>query len=88
MAFQPCIEWTPIKKKITSATLCKQICDINYSTFSSPFESGKCRKETKKLQKFEYLENENSILDDTKTFFIIFEGLLFDGKMKNSGHKL
>ena len=32
--------------KITSAYLCKPIYDIiNYSTFISPFESGKCEKE-------------------------------------------
>ena len=30
---------------------------INYSTSICPFESGKCEKEGKKLQKFEYLEN-------------------------------
>ena len=36
--------------------------------------------ERKKLQKFEYLESEKS--------FIIFEGLSFGEKIKNSGHKL
>ena len=44
--------------KITSANLCKAIDDIiNYSTFIYPFESGKCGKEGKKIQKFEYLKN-------------------------------
>ena len=31
--------------------------------FFCPFESGKCGKEGKKLQKIEYLENEKSFLD-------------------------
>ena len=65
--------------KITSANLCKPIHDIiNYSTSIGPFESGKCGKEGKKLQKFEYLENEKSFLDEKKTtFFIVFERLSF-----------
>ena len=37
-------------------------------------------KERKILQKIEYLENENSFLDEMKTFFIVFEGLSFDKK--------
>ena len=40
------------------------------------FEPGKCGKEGKKLQKFEYLENEKSFLDEIKNL------------IKNSGHKL
>ena len=56
--------------KITSANLCKPIHDIiNYSTSICPFESGKCGKEGKKLQKFEYLENEKSFLDEIKNIF-------------------
>ena len=51
--------------KITSANLCL-------------FESGKFGKEGKKLQKFEYLENQKSFSDEKKqTFFIVFEGLSF-----------
>ena len=47
--------------KITSANLCKPIYDIiDYSTSICPFESGKCGREGKKLQKFKYLENEKS----------------------------
>ena len=47
---------------MTSANLCKPNHDIiNYSTSICPFESGKCGKEGKKLQKFEYLENEKSL---------------------------
>ena len=51
--------------KITSENLCKPIYDIiNYSTFTCPFESGQCGKEGKKLQKFEYLENEKGKIKD------------------------
>ena len=59
--------------KITSANLCKPIHDIiNYSTSICPFESGKCGKEGKKLQKFEYLENEKSFVDEIKNIFRSF----------------
>ena len=53
-----------------------------YSTSICPFESGKCGKERKKLQKFEYLENEKSFFDEMQKNFIVFEGLSFDEKMK------
>ena len=33
-------------------------------------------------QKFEYLKNEKSFLDEKKTFFIVFEGLSFSEKRK------
>ena len=36
---------------------------ITYFTFIFPFESGKCENEEEKIQKSEYLENENSFLD-------------------------
>ena len=39
---------------------------INYSPSIYPFVFGKCRKEREKLQKFEYLENENSVLDEIR----------------------
>ena len=44
------------------------------SIISLPFglESGKCGKEGKKLQKFEYLENEKSFLDEIKNIFHSF----------------
>ena len=59
--------------KITSANLCEPIYDIiNYSTFICPFESGKCGKEGKKLQKSEHLENEKSFLDEIKKIFHSF----------------
>ena len=38
----------------------------NYSTSICPFVSGKCGKEGKKLQKFEYLKNEKSFSDEIK----------------------
>ena len=34
--------------------------------FICPFEYGKCGKEGKKLQRFEYLENKKSFLDEMK----------------------
>ena len=53
--------------KITSANLCKPNYDIiNYSTSICSFVSGKCGKEGKKLQKFEYLKNKTSFLDEIK----------------------
>ena len=59
--------------KIKSANLCKTIYDIiNYSTSISPFESGKCGEEGKKLQKCEYLENKKSFLDEIKNIFHSF----------------
>ena len=38
----------------------------NYSTFICAFESEKCGKEGGKTQKFEYLENKKSFLDEIK----------------------
>ena len=58
--------------KIASVNLCKSIHDmIKYSTFC-PFESGKCGKEGKKLQKIEYLKSEKSFLDEIKSIFHTF----------------
>ena len=54
---------------VTSGNLCKPIHDIIYSTFISPFESGKCEKEGKKLQKFDYLENKKSSLHEMRSIF-------------------
>ena len=45
---------------------------INYSSSSCPFESGRCGKEGKKLQKFEYLNNEKSFFDEIKNIFHSF----------------
>ena len=69
--------------KITSANLCKSIHDIiNYSTSICPFESGKCEKKGKNLQKFEYLENEKCFLHKIKNIFIVFKGVSFGEKIK------
>ena len=38
-----------------------------FSTLICPFQSGKCGKEGEKLQKFEYLENQKSFLDEIKS---------------------
>ena len=45
---------------------------INYFTSIHPFVSGKYGKEGKKLQKFEYLENEKSFVDEIKNTFHSF----------------
>ena len=45
-------------------------------------------KEREKLQKFEYLKNEKSFLDQIKSIFHSFEGLSFGEKIINSGNKL
>ena len=45
---------------------------IIYSTSICPFEFGKYGKKTNKLQKFDYLENENSFLDEIKSIFYSF----------------
>ena len=45
---------------------------INYSTSICPFESGKCGKEEEKIQKFEYLRNEKSFLDEITNIFPSF----------------
>ena len=78
--------------KIVSSNLCKPIHDINYFTSIWPFESGKCWKEGKKLQKLEYLENEKSFLDEIKNIFHSFWRATISWKnknlIKNSGHKL
>ena len=33
------------------------------------------------MQKFEYLENEESFLDEIKSIFIVFEGISYDKKL-------
>ena len=52
----------------------------------------KCRKEGKKLQKFEYLENEKNFFDKIKNTFHSFGKAIIWWKnknlIKNSGHKL
>ena len=68
---------------ITPANLCKPIHDIiNYSMSICPFESGNCGKEEQKLQKFEYPENEKSILDEKK-IFIVFQRPSLGEKIKS-----
>ena len=71
--------WYNIKRffyvipKLSSANLCKPVHDIiNYSTFICQFESGKCGKEGKQLQKLEYIENEKTFSDEIKSIFHSF----------------
>ena len=47
-----------------------------------PFQCGLFEKEEKKIQKLEYIENENSFLDEIKSIFIVFERLSFDEQLK------
>ena len=47
---------------------------LNYSTLICSFESGKCGKEEEKIQKFEYLENEESFLDEIEKKFQFLKG--------------
>ena len=65
---------------------------INYSISICLFESGKCVKEGKKLQKFEYLEKEKSFLDKIKNILHSFWRPFIWWKnrnlIKNSGQKL
>ena len=58
--------------KTASANLCKVIHHINDPTLICPFESGKCEKELKNLQKFEYLESKKNFLDEIKKHFLYF----------------
>ena len=70
--------------KITLANLCKPIHDIiNHSIFICPFESGKCGKETKKLQKFECLKNKNSFLHEIESIFYNFWRAIIWWRNKN-----
>ena len=79
--------------KITPWNLCKPIHDIiNHSNSTCSFESGKCGKEEEKSQKFEYLKNKKSFLDEVKNIFHSFWRPIFWWKnkklIKNSGQKL
>ena len=64
--------------------------DIIY--YFTSFESRKCGKEEKKLQKFEYLENAKRFLGEIKKNFHSFWRAVIWCKIKilikNSGHKL
>ena len=46
----------------------------NYSTSICCFESLKCGNKEQKMQKFEYLENEKSFLDEIKNIFQFLKG--------------
>ena len=77
--------------KITSSNLCKLIHDIiNYCTSICPFESGKCGKEGKKLQKFDYLKNKKNFLDEIKNiFYSLWQSIIWwknKNLIKNSRH--
>ena len=59
-------------QKLNLQIYASQLMTSNYSTSICPFESGKCGKEGKELQKFEYLENEKSFSDEIKNIFHSF----------------
>ena len=63
--------------KIACANLCKSFHNIiNYFTFICPFESGKCGKEGKKLQKIEYPENEKSFFGEINIFHSFWKPII------------
>ena len=65
-----------------SGNSCKPFFDIiNFSTFICPFDSRKFGEEGEKSQKFRYLENEKSFLDEIEKFFVVFEVLSFGEKI-------
>ena len=45
---------------------------FNYSTFICLFKPGKCGKEGKILQKFEYIKSKKSFVDKIKSIFLSF----------------
>ena len=65
---------------------------INHSTSICPSVPGNCGKKGKKLQKFEYPENDKSFLDEIKSTFHSFWRAIIWWKnkklIKNSRHKL
>ena len=78
---------------IPKVTPAKPIRDIiNYSTSISSLESRKYGKEGKKLQKFEYLENEKNFSDEIKnTFHSFWSAIIWwenENLIKISRHKL
>ena len=56
--------------------------DINYSISICPFESGKSGKAEKNIQKFEYLKNDKSFLDEIKNIFQSFSRAIIWWKNK------
>ena len=64
---------------------------VNYSTSICHFDTRKCGKEEEKLQKFQYLENKNSILDEKVIFHSFWRVIIwwkYKNLIKNGGHKL
>ena len=61
--FDKAVLW--VIPEIKSTNLCKPIHEI-----ICPFDFGKSKKERKKLQKSEYLENKKSFFDEIKKHFL------------------
>ena len=56
---------------------------INFKIFLGSTSKAMADREKRgktKIQKFKYLKNEKSFLDEIKNIFIVFEGLLFGEK--------
>ena len=67
------MQYKGVSPKSTSVNLCKPTHNgMNYSNFMCPVESVSCEKEGKKLQKFEYFQNENSFFDEINNIFYSF----------------
>ena len=76
--------WFLSYSNVTSGNLCKAIQDIiDYSSFWIWIVC----KEGTELRKFQNFENTKSYCDEIKTFFIVFERLLF-GKKKKKKKKI
>ena len=81
--------WTGCRviPKITSSDSCKPIHDIiNYSTFICPLGSGKGREKTTEI--WISWERKQLFIWNKRTFFVAFEGLSIEEKVKNTRHKL
>ena len=92
------VRWCNIKQFLSYSKnyVCKfmqaKLWHHKFSTLVCLFQSRKCGKEGKKLQKFEYLENEKSFLHEIKNIFHSFWKPVIWWKnknlIKNSEHKL
>ena len=60
---------------------CHKLWDLSWINLWSNGWQGQKEGKTE-IQKLEYLENEKGLLDEIKTFFIVFEGLSIGEKQK------
>ena len=77
------IQWfLSSSKNYTCKFMQAHLWHYKYSTSICPFESRKCGMEGKKLQSLNISRTKKAFLKKQKTFFIVFEGLSFDEKIK------